>query len=67
MTPVVATRAGVAAATKLRMESQRSVTRGVYGAPIRGRLPMLENLIAVAMFVVLGIAVFTIGGIDQTV
>jgi len=27
---------------------------------------MLETLIAVAMFVILGIAVFTIGGIDQT-
>jgi len=28
---------------------------------------MLETLTAVAMFVILGIAVFTIGGIDQTV
>jgi len=27
---------------------------------------MLENLIAVAMFVVLGVAVFAIGGVDQT-
>ena len=31
-----------------------------------GRLAMLENLIAVAMFVILGIAVFTIGGLDQS-
>jgi hypothetical protein len=36
------------------------------GSPLRGRLPMLENLIAVAMFVILGIAVFTIGGLDQS-
>jgi hypothetical protein len=36
------------------------------GSPLPGRLPMLENLIAVAMFVILGIAVFTIGGLDQS-
>lgn len=34
--------------------------------PLLGRLAMLENLIAVAMFVILGIAVFTIGGLDQS-
>jgi len=28
---------------------------------------MFENLIAAAMFVILGVAVFTIGGIDQRV
>ena len=39
----------------------------MYGAAIRGRLSMLENLIAVAMFVILGIAVYTLGGVDQTV
>ncbi|MDO9473565.1 MAG: hypothetical protein Q7J28_10955 [Caulobacter sp.] len=33
--------------------------------PPSRRLPMLETLIAVAMFVILGIAVFTIGGLDQ--
>ncbi len=36
------------------------------GSPQLERLPMLENLIAVAMFVILGIAVFTIGGLDQS-
>jgi hypothetical protein len=35
-------------------------------SPLLGRLAMLENLIAVAMFVILGIAVFTIGGLDQS-
>jgi hypothetical protein len=35
-------------------------------SPHLGRLAMLENLIAVAMFVILGIAVFTIGGLDQS-
>lgn len=37
------------------------------GSGDRGRPPMLETLTAVAMFVILGIAVFTIGGLDQTV
>jgi len=36
------------------------------GSLLLGRLTMLENLIAVAMFVILGIAVFTIGGLDQS-
>jgi hypothetical protein len=36
------------------------------GSPQLERPPMLENLIAVAMFVILGIAVFTIGGLDQS-
>jgi len=27
---------------------------------------MIENLSAIAMFVILGIAVFAIGGVDQT-
>lgn len=28
--------------------------------------PMLETLSAIAMFVVLGVAAFTLGGVDQT-
>jgi hypothetical protein len=50
----------------LSSDYRQGVTRRLYGPIHRWRLPMLETLIAVAMFVVLGIAVFTISGLDQT-
>ena len=36
-------------------------------SPQSREAPMLETLSAIAMFVVLGVAAFTLGGVDQTV